>query len=215
MKLRDRLGIGPARQRRATRAMQTVLVAILVAGALRVSVGVMVNAGMALALTALPALLERDYDIPLDAGLTLWLTTAVFLHAVGGLGVYRSVWWWDHVTHLLSASLVGAAGYTAARAVDVHSDEVSIPPRSMFVFILMFVLAFGVVWEVLEFGIGLVGDRIEGARVLTQYGIHDTMLDLLFDAIGGVVVATWGTVYLGDVVGSVAALMDRRDDRER
>lgn len=213
MRLRDRLGLSDRRQRQSTRAMQLVLLGITVAGAIRLDAGVMVNGGMALALTFLPAVLERDYDIPLDAGLALWLTTAVFLHAVGGLGPYRTVWWWDHVTHFLSATIVGAAGYTAARAADVHSDEIVIPPRFMFVFILLFVVAFGVIWEVLEFGIGLVGEHAEGLRVLTQYGVHDTMLDLVFDMAGGVVVAVWGTAYLTDVVGSVTRLLERRDGR--
>ena len=35
------------------------------------------------------------------------------------------------------------------------------------------------------------------------------MLDLVFDAIGGVIVALWGTAYLTDVVG----LINRRYDR--
>jgi hypothetical protein len=31
--------------------------------------------------------LERDYGVPLDAGLTLWITAAVFLHAFGRIGI--------------------------------------------------------------------------------------------------------------------------------
>jgi hypothetical protein len=35
--------------------------------------------------------LERDYAIPMDPALVLWLTTAVFLHALGTLGPYRDI----------------------------------------------------------------------------------------------------------------------------
>jgi hypothetical protein len=42
-----------------------------------------------------------------------------------------------------------------------------------------------------------------------QYGLDDTMLDLLFDTLGGVVVAVWGTAHLTDVVGALADRLDR------
>lgn len=203
MRLRDRFDVSTATQGRLTYVMQLILVVILVAGILRGSPGTVVNAGAALGITWLPAVLERDYNIPLDAGLTLWITTAVFLHAVGALGPYRSVWWWDHVTHTLSASIVGGAGYTVVRAFDEHSTEVHVPGEFTFVFVLLFVLAFGVYWEVLEYLLGVVTESFGSAKILTQYGLEDTMMDLVFDAAGGVIVATWGTVHLTDVVGAV------------
>lgn len=202
-RLRDRLDISEVTQTRLTRLMQLVLVGILVLGVVRGSLTTIVNAGAALAVTWLPAVMERDYNIPLDAGLTLWITSAVFLHAVGALGPYRSVWWWDHVTHTLSASIVGGAGYTAVRAFDEHSDEVHVPSEFTFVFVLLFVLAFGVYWEVLEYLLGVVTEAFGSGKILTQYGLEDTMMDLLFDAAGGVIVAIWGTVHLTDLVGAV------------
>jgi VanZ family protein len=34
---------------------------------------------------------------------------------------------------------------------------------------------------------------------ITQHGLSDTLKDLVFDTIGGIVVGLWGTVYLVDV----------------
>lgn len=208
MRLRERLGVDERRQRQLTRSMQVALVGILAVGLYRADPGITVNAGLALAVTYLPALLERDHHIPMDAGLTLWLTGAVFLHALGTVGLpgagsfYTSVSWWDHLTHGLSASVVAGVGYTVARALDVHTDAVRLPPRFMFVFVLLFVLAFGVLWEVLEFAVG-------GYGFLTQYGIEDTLLDLVFDTLGGLVVALWGTAHLSDVVDALASRLER------
>jgi uncharacterized membrane protein YjdF len=200
--------------------MVLVIVVILVLGVLTGSTGVIVNTGVGLLVIQLPAFLERDYGITLDAGLTLWITSAVFLHAVGVIGLpwsdvnfYASVWWWDHVTHALSSSLVAAVGYTTVRALDRHSEGISIPPRFMFVFILLFVLAFGVAWEVLEFTITLVAEATGNATVLTQFGLDDTMLDLVFDTVGAVVVAIWGTAHLTDAVGYVEGWLDGRVER--
>lgn len=199
-RLRDVLGISKRRQEQATRVMQLCLVGVVFIGFDRGNVGIMVNSGMALAVTELPAVLDRDYSVSMDPALVLWLTTAVFLHAVGTLGPYQTVWWWDHVTHAISSSLVAGAGYATTRAVESYSEEIVFPPRFLFVFLLCFVLAFGVFWEVLEFGLGQATEVLGTGRVLTQYGLEDSMLDLVFDAIGGLVVAVWGTAYLTGVV---------------
>ena len=182
--------------------MEVCLVGVFFIGLDRGNLGIVVNAGVALGVTFLPAILERDYGIPLDAGLTMWITTAVFLHAVGTLGPYTNAtfWWWDHVTHALSASLVAAVGYTTTRAIDRHTEAIYLPPRFMFVFILLFTVAFGVVWEVVEFALGGLSSIVGGGSILTQFGLGDTMMDLLFDTLGGVLVALWGDAYLNDTV---------------
>ena len=74
----------------------------------------------------------------------------------------------------------------------------------------MFVVAFGVIWEVTEFAVSGLGSIIGGNAVLTQYGLEDTMLDLLFDTAGGLVTAIWGTAYLTDVTGALADRLDTR-----
>ncbi|PSQ08291.1 hypothetical protein BRC93_15400 [Halobacteriales archaeon QS_5_70_15] len=198
--------------------MEFALVGMLFVGLERGHTGIIVNTAVALGVTQLVPVLERDVGIPMDPALTLWITAAVFLHALGAVGIpgtelesfYRQVWWWDHMTHALSASVVAAAGYATARAIDLHSEEVSLPPRFMFVFILLLTVAFGVFWEVIEFAIAEAAAVMGGAPVLTQYGLDDTLLDLVFDTIGAVVVATWGTAYLGDVVGAITDRFDAR-----
>ena len=211
MRVRDTIGLNASHQRRLTHAMQVVLVGLLFVGLERRSLGVVVNASIGLGVTYLPALLERDYEVPMDAGLTLWITTAVFLHSLGTVGIpgvgrsfYNSIWWWDHLTHTLSSTIVAATGYATARAIGEHTSDIYLPERFMFVFILLFVLAFGVFWEVIEFAVGGLSATLGSGSILTQYGLEDTMLDLLFDALGGVIVALWGTAYLTDVVGAIS-----------
>lgn len=212
-----RLGIEQRHQRRIVWFMEVGLVGMFFIGLERQNTGIIVNTAIALAVSQLPPILERDYNIPMNPALTLWITAAVFLHALGTVGIpgtsssfYNSVWWWDHLTHGLSASVVAAAGYATVRAIDVHLDEIELPPKFMFVFILMFVIAFGVFWEVIEFALGELSHIIGGRPILTQYGINDTMLDLVFDTVGAVIVAIWGTAHLSGVVG---ALVQRFDDR--
>ena len=220
MRIRDVLGISERNQKRATRMMELSLVGMLFIGLDRLNLGIVVNATVGLAVVQLPAILERDYQIPMDPALTLWITSAVFLHALGTVGVpgsrysfYETLWWWDHLTHALSASVVAAAGYATVRAVDRHNDRIYLPPRFTFVFVLLITIAFGVFWEVLEFAIAQASALVGSTSVLTQYGLGDTMLDLVFDVVGAVIVATWGTVYLTDVVGALATRLSARAER--
>jgi hypothetical protein len=210
MRLRNYIGISEDWQRRLAWLMEVALVGMLFIGLDRGNTGIIVNTGVALLVTQIPPILKRDYGVPMDPALTLWITTAVFLHALGTVGLpgsgtsfYRSVPWWDHLTHALSSSIVAAAGYATARSFDAHSENVVLPPKFMFVFILLFVLAFGVFWEVIEFVLGELAALLGSDSVLTQYGLEDTMLDLIFNTAGAVVVAIWGTAHVTDIVGAV------------
>jgi hypothetical protein len=204
--------------RRFTWLMQIGLVVILLLGLARHNTGVIVNAAVGLGIAQLPPLLRRDYNISMSPVLTLWITTAVFLHALGSVGIpgigsfYQSIWWWDHLTHALSASVVAAVGYATIRAIDIHLEAIKLPSEFMFVFILMLVIAFGVFWEVIEFTLGEISRLLGGEAVLTQYGIEDTMLDLVFDTIGALIVATWGTARLNGLVRILVRQLDIRND---
>jgi hypothetical protein len=192
--------------RLAVYAMQFAIVGILAAGVLTRNVSVIVNGAFALAVTLLPGFLSHDWGVRLSPGLTLWITLAVFLHAAGMLGLYGDVWWYDHVTHTLSASIVAGVGYATARAVDRYSDAVYLPRRFLFFFVVTFTLAFGVFWEVLEFFARLAAAFFGVEAVLVQYGLEDTVVDLVFDTVGAVLVALFGTETLS---GAVDAVYDR------
>ncbi len=219
--MRNRTGWLPSRrrQRQLSYLMELGLVGMLFVGIDRGNGGIVVNTGVALAVTQLPPLLERDYEIPMDPRLTLWITTAVFFHAFGTVGLpgatrtlYSDIWWWDHMTHALSASLVAGAGYATVRAFDEHAEGVHLPRKFIAVFILLFVMAFGVLWEILEFAIALSAEALGTRAVLTQYGLGDTMLDFVFNSIGAIIVATWGGAYLTDVSGAIRQRLESRAD---
>ncbi|WP_246982830.1 hypothetical protein [Halorientalis marina] len=217
MRIRDYVGISSAWQRRIAYGMELVLVGLLFIGIERGSTGIIVNTGVGLLVTQLPPILRRDFDVPMDPALTLWITSAVFLHALGTVGLpgseanfYRTIPWWDNVTHALSSSVVAAAGYATARSFDEHAEGVSLPPRFMFVFILLFVLAFGVLWEVIEFVLAEAAALLGTGAILTQYGLEDTMVDLIFDTVGAVIVAIWGTAHLSDVVDAIGEYVTNR-----
>lgn len=193
----------PATQRAITRAMQVVLAALVVYGFVRGNSKAVVNGSITLLITFVPALLERRYDLPLDPWLALWLTAAVFLHVLGSSGLYVHIPWWDHVTHALSASLVAGAGYTVARAIDLHHEEITIPRRVAFVYLFVVVLSFGVVWELFEFGLDVAAQETGLTMPLAQHGLDDTVKDFMYNSLGALVVGVFGQAHLVGVAQTV------------
>ncbi len=195
--------IGPLRrrftsrwQRRVSRLMQVVLVLLLGVGLIEPNPKVIINAAIALFITFSPAILKRNYRLTLDPWLALWVTTAVFLHTLGSAGFYGYVGWWDHLTHALSATLIAGIGYITVRAVDLHHREIRLPRRYMFVYAVVFVMAFGVVWELFEFGLDVIAIETGLEMPLAQHGVDDTIRDMMFNTLGAIVVATAAHVHL-------------------
>ncbi|MFB6090419.1 MAG: hypothetical protein ABEJ97_05110 [Halobellus sp.] len=181
-------------------AMRMSIAIVLGVGVATLNLSVVINATFALGVTYLPALLRRDWDLRLSPELTFVVTLSVLLHTLGMVGLYESVGWYDHLTHTFSAMLVAAVGYAATRAVDLHSEAVAFPPRFLSLFILLFTLALGVFWEVIEFVGRMTAETLGAEAVLVQYGLEDTILDLVFDSVGALLVALFGTEQLSGLV---------------
>jgi len=202
--LAERLSLSKPVQQSIVRLLQLGLVAMAVYGLLAPDVGLLLTSLFALTVTVLPNLLEGRYDVPMGVGLTLWITVGVFLHTLGTGYFYGRSFWYHNLAHAASGSLIAAIGYATFRAVDEHSSAVRFPPTFMFVLIVLFVVAIGVFWEIMEFltDLLLVTDSGEGL-VFVQYGLADTMSDLLFDVLGAIVVAVWGTASLTGVAAGL------------
>lgn len=207
MSIRTRMHVSKRTQTGLVRGLQALMVAILGLGLYTGNFGIALNAAVGLLVSQLPAVLERRYRITMDVALVLWITLAMFLHTLGtvplaGLdfqSLYGATWWWDHMTHALSSSLVVGSAYAVTRALQEHTESIHMGPKFTFVYLLVFVMAFGVFWELIEFYIAVGAELFGIPRVLTQYGLDDTVLDLFYNTMGGVLVAIFGTTYLTDI----------------
>lgn len=204
VQLSSRLGISVKRQTQLARVMQFLLSLILLYGIWSRQIEIITNASIALLITAIPPILERDYHIAIEPGLVLWITSAVFLHTIGTAWFYDTIAHWDHLTHTLSASVVAAGGYAVLRGIHLHVETIYLPRWALFSFTIVFVIAMGVIWEILEFFIDQSALMLGIQPILAQHGITDTMLDMIFNIIGAVIVAAWGTVYLTEISESLA-----------
>lgn len=129
-----------------------------------------------------------DSPAGFDPGLPLWVTAAGLLHSVGMLGWYESVWWWDHLTHTVSAALVAAALYAGLLVTAGETAAFDLSPPAVAAVTVTGTLVVGVFWELVELVARVVGDRYEIDPVLVVYGRRDTALDIVFDLVGAAVV---------------------------
>lgn len=152
------------------------------------------NALVSFGATYLPRVLEWRYDVELRPWQRLYLNVGMFAHAVGMLGPYDEVWWWDHVTHTYSSTLVG--GFVRIRARRRGHD-----PRPR---VLAAVMAAGVLWEVVEYVIHRSSRAVGLEPLLVSYGSEDTLFDLGFDLLGALLVVVFGDRFFSNL---------ERDDR--
>jgi hypothetical protein len=213
--IRKLLGLSVQRQKNITRFFQACLVILFIFGVLSRDLHILLRAFLALIITFVPAFMRHRHNLHLDPSLTLWITIAVFLDALGTFWLYDNLARWDNLTHAVSSSTIAAAGYVIVRAIDIYDSEINIPPGTMFIFIPLFILSTGVMWEILEF----ITDELAlmfGIRAfLVQHGINDTMGDMLFNLIGSIVVALWGTFYLNNLSYKIAEIFEERFDNNK
>jgi len=175
----------------ASRAMQAGMVGLAISGFLVKEYTYIPAALVAILISELPSILKKDLRLVLPVELNFWIVLALFVHVLGSFsGFYDNLPGWDHLTHAMSASLVAALGFVVVVAIDKYADSISLPPTFLALFIVMFTMAIGVVWELMEYLV----DELTGS--LLQYSLEDSMNDMLFDTIGGLLVASAGSYYL-------------------
>lgn len=169
------------------------------------------NAVGAIFVALLPSILEvgfgaAGFDVAFATGLSLALAVAGFLHVIGMLGWYDTVPWWDHLTHTVSAAVLAAIVHASLHTVDTRAPGVDVSEAYAVAFTLLFVLAAGVFWELIELYARELGDRVGAPPVLEYYGLRDTALDLVFNVVGAVLVVAIDVRTLGTATRQSARL---------
>ena len=177
-----RSSIGSSIVRAFERAVRIAILAVFGAGLRQRNWGAVVNAVLGFVAASLPDLLERRYGVEFRPWQRLYAGTAMLAHAIGMLGPYDDQGWWDHVTHTLSATLLGGTVHVAATRRGRDPGPL----------VLAAVGVGGVVWELLEYAVHAVSDRLGVESVLVPYSARDTALDLVFNFVGAALVLAFG-----------------------
>lgn len=172
------------------RGIRHAIVAVFVIGVRRRNPGAVVNSVFAFLGTYIPGIAERAFSVEFRPWQRAYIGVAMITHAVGMLGPYDDVWWWDHFTHTLSASVFGGLAFTAAKRR--RRD-----PRPR---VVGAVVVFGLLWEIIEYLIHTTADHLGLEPILVFYSKKDTVLDLVFNLVGALLVLLFGERLLGNLV---------------
>ena len=139
-----------------------------------------------------PSILKRDFKITLPWQLDLLISLALLLHIGGGvLNLYKLIPGYDIMTHFVSSILVGFMAFVIIYILDEHWEGLHMDVYAMAFFVVICAMAMGVVWELFEWSADLIFGSHE------QWGLNDTMKDLLVDTIAGIFIAIFGVFWSG------------------
>ncbi|MFC7166104.1 hypothetical protein [Halospeciosus flavus] len=176
--------------RNVERGIRLGILGAFVHGIRRRNPAIIVNAVLSYGASFLPGVVERMVGIQFRPWQRIYVEIAMLTHAVGMCGPYDEVWWWDHLTHTHSATLLGGLVHVIARRRNQAPT-----PR-----VLAAVMVVSLGWEVLEFLIHVVARRLGFEPILVVYGPRDTLLDLVFDLVGALLVLLFGDWFLANFV---------------
>lgn len=190
--------------RAANRVLHLAIVATLLEGARRRDPRVTVNGIASLGFAALPSHIESRYGARVRPWQRTWVSAAALIHALGTLGPYDRIDWWDRLAHALSGVVVAAAADVAIQAAAMDGRRAPVSPRLRSTFVAGVTLGLGVLWELLEYGIHATADRTGIQPLLVHYGRLDAVGDVVFDLLGAALVILFGRRTLADVAESIA-----------
>ncbi|MEE8575335.1 MAG: hypothetical protein V3T30_07975 [Thermodesulfobacteriota bacterium] len=176
-----------------------------------------VACAIALVVSFAPSVIQRSYHVTLPFEIDLLVTLAIFLHIYLGeeLMFYERIGFWDAILHFFNTSVISLLGFMIVYTLHyTHKLRFTIPMFGFFT--VIFALSMGVIWEILEFLVDSI------FHTTAQKGLADTMWDLIFDLIAGIVVAIFGMLYarysvpeerkrMTKPIGEVLGLSDRID----
>ena len=137
-----------------------------------------------------PAMLKHNFNIQLPWLLEFAIALHMFLH-IGGLafGWYSKFRLYDVVLHIHGTMIIALLGFMLVYTL-YYLGKIKLSLGMIGVFTFLFAIAIGALWEIAEFRL----DQSFGT--LAQPSLQDTMGDLIFDGIGGILVAGVGMWYV-------------------
>lgn len=146
---------------------------------------------VAVVISLIPAIVQRNYRITLPFELDFLLTLSIFLHTFMGEGLefYQRYWLWDKFLHIFTSAVIGLIAFVIVYTLH-YTRKLPITIPLIGFITIMFSMAVGGLWEIGEFAV----DELFGKT--TQNGLQDTMWDMINDLMGGAIISVLGMIYV-------------------
>jgi hypothetical protein len=160
-------------------------------------------------ITLIPFVVERRFRIHIPPQFQLmgigFAFASLFLGEVRGY--YTRFWWWDIVLHTTSGLLLGIVGFLLVHVLnEIERIGMQLKPGFVAFFAFLFSVGLGALWEIFEFSMDtLFGTNMQKPMLNDPSGLLDTMVDLIVDTVGALVISAFGYYHL-KLVGSTSFL---------
>jgi uncharacterized membrane protein YjdF len=144
-----------------------------------------------LCLTLVPAVVTRRWSLTLPWQVNLLIALSLYLHVAGEIQGFYVLYYpyYDKIAHLVSGITVSVLAFVIVLLLDRFS-RLNLTRWMIVGFIIIAAMAMEGFWEIYEW----LFDTFLGTNL--QYGLDDTMLDMISVLIGAIVVALAGNRYL-------------------
>lgn len=148
-----------------------------------------------------PSILKERYRVYLPFALDFAMVTFIFLTLFLGAvaQIYDRIPLWDKFLHFQSGLLLGVTGFVLIYILNEQKgfkQRLNLTPGFVAFFAVTFSLAIGAVWEIFEF----TGDAYFSQHIASyspwQASGNDTMLDLIADGTGALIVSIIGYFWM-------------------
>jgi len=176
-------------------AMQALILLEGIYGLIILDPSIILTAFIGFFLTCIPYLIERRVRVTLPWEVNFLIAFAVFLHVAGySQHLYLFLYpYYDKFAHFISSITVAVLAFVSILLINRFSCT-KLARWQIFFYIVIFTMAIGAFWEIYEY----LMDTFFGSYLtkLLQHGLDDTMIDLIIDLLGGLIVAVFGTLYI-------------------
>lgn len=165
---------------------------------------------LALLLMFSPALIRKDFraDFPslIDTLILVYLFLGTYLGSFKSF--FEEIWWWDILLHLLMGINIALISFSIIFRLKEVKAHVQLSPFMIASFSFAISMAAGGIWEIIEY----ILDTFFGFEL--QQPHPDTMIDLIFVFIGGLVVSAGGYLYVKYPRANMIELMFSKEEIE-
>jgi uncharacterized membrane protein YjdF len=160
-------------------------------------------------ITFIPFLAERRFRVHIPPQFQLLGIAFVFASLFLGemRDYYTRFWWWDIVLHTASGLLLGTVGFLLVHVLnEIEKIGMHLKPGFVAFFAFLFAVGLGALWEIFEFSMDtFFGTNMQKPMLNDPSGLLDTMVDLIVDTAGALVISLFGYYHL-KVVGNTSFL---------
>ncbi len=138
----------------------------------------------------LPTIIKRNLKISLPWIFEFLIVFSVSLHIWGGaLGLY-SLPFYDKFAHFIVSAIISFFALMVVYILTICSPRLYMDTTTMILFVKIFSLAIGGLWEIAEFSY----DKFLFGYPASQVSLDNTMGDLIADFLAGIIIAILGVI---------------------